>query len=81
MSQTSACFQFDHSASAEKSPAYQQTRAEYEATRGTISRIIHRELVRVALAAHRFVPMNVLAEYPELLLRNHQHRIFSNVSE
>jgi hypothetical protein len=81
MSQIPQCFQCDQSVSAEKSPSYQQTRAEYEATRGSISQFIHRELVRVALAAHRFVPMNVLAEYPELLRRSHQHPIFSHASE
>jgi len=81
MSQTSICFPCDRSVNTEKSPAYQQTRAEYEATRGSISQFIHRELVRVALAAHRFVPMNVLAEYPDLLRRNQQLSSFSPASE
>jgi hypothetical protein len=81
MSPTPLFIPSNSSASPAKSLAYQQTRAEYESNRSGVSEFIHRELVRVALAAHRFVPVNVLAEYPDLLRQQSHHSLFSRATD
>jgi hypothetical protein len=56
-----------HLPAIQQRPAYQKTRAEYEAGRMGIPTSAHRELVKLALISRKAVPAIVLADYPDLI--------------
>ena len=48
--------------------AFEQTRVEFTSQRSETAPSVHRDLVRLALAAGKRIPARVLSDYPDLLL-------------